>query len=153
MGKRFWSLLIAGLVALAVVVLAGAIVAGWTLVAPVLVLAGVVAVSAVAFRVWAGSRPDAQDHGPVANQPTSTRPLGDTPEAHDEVIAHDIPKYNAAARHAAEHESGGDTRATIRGHRAGGAQGEGGPQAGRPDRVGDDEKQGARATGEGGESA
>ena len=35
------------------------------------------------------------------------RPLGDTPEAHDELNPHDVPKWDRKTREAAEEQAGG----------------------------------------------
>jgi hypothetical protein len=69
------------------------------------------------------------------------RPLGDTPEAHDEITPHDLPAGHPG-RHAAErqaHELGG----TTPGHRDGGATD---PSSAESDLVGADERKGARVT-------
>lgn len=50
-------------------------------------------------------------------------PLGDTPEAHDEITPHDLPKDHPG-RHAAEQQAG-KLGGTTRGHRDGGAAGRG----------------------------
>jgi hypothetical protein len=55
------------------------------------------------------------------------RPLGDTPEAHDEISPHDVPKWDRATRMAAEEQSGG-----LEGETGGNEQGEaGGPAMSR----------------------
>jgi hypothetical protein len=68
-------------------------------------------------------------------------PLGDTPEAHDELSLYDIPLYSPARR-AAEQQAGG-LAGTTRGHRHGGAAGRGGPAAGDDRLAGPDKKDGA----------
>ena len=57
------------------------------------------------------------------------RPVGDTPEAHDELNPHDVPKWDRATRGAAEEQSG-DLEDTTGGNREGEAGGEPMPQGG-----------------------
>lgn len=66
------------------------------------------------------------------------RPLGDTPEAHDEVSPHDLP-VGHPGRSAAERQAGGES-GTTRGHEQGGATSE-------------DEKFGEASRGQGGSPA
>ena len=58
------------------------------------------------------------------------RPLGDTPEAHDEINPHDVPRWDRATRMAAEEQSGG-TEGTTGGNAEGEAGGEPMPQGGK----------------------
>jgi hypothetical protein len=105
--RRFPGLLAFGL-ALAAVVLVVAFVVdaefGWAL----LVLTVICAAAAVAFRLLTGAnRDDADSSDNVIRQPATTdRPLGDTPEAHDEINPHDLPLDNPARRQA-ERQAGG----------------------------------------------
>lgn len=73
----------------------------------------------------------------------ATRPLGDTPAAHDEIIPEDLPKDHPG-RHAAEEQARALGGATP-GHAEGGAAGDGGPPAPDDDIVAPDEAhEGAR---------
>ena len=57
------------------------------------------------------------------------RPLGDTPEAHDELNPHDVPRWDRATRMAAEEQSGG-TEGTTGGNVEGEAGGPAMPRGG-----------------------
>lgn len=109
---RFPTLLLVGIV-LAIVVIIAAFIADPDYGIPVLILAVVCAVAAIGFRVLAGSnRSDADASDNVPKQPArGERPLGDTPEAHDEISPHDLPLDNPG-RHEAERESGGESSGT-----------------------------------------
>lgn len=82
---------------------------------PVLILAVVLAIAWFAYRALTSSTSD--------NTPGTedSRPLGDTPEAHDEISAHDMPLDNPG-RHETE-AMAGDEDATTRGMSAGGGAG------------------------------
>jgi hypothetical protein len=54
------------------------------------------------------------------------RPAGDTPEAHDEITAHDLPLSHPGRKAAEEQAAAGD--GTTAGHTEGGAAGEGGSE-------------------------
>jgi hypothetical protein len=110
---------------------------------PLLILFALCLLVAVVYRLIAGSTRDgADDTDSFPKQPaTRSRPLGDTPEAHDELSPHDIPLYSPARR-AAERQAGG-LAGTTRGHRQGAAAGRGRPAAGDDGLVGPDEKDGA----------
>jgi hypothetical protein len=106
--KRFPALLALGvLLGLVVIAVAFAVDSeiGW----PLLVLLAICVLAAVGFRLIAGGhRDEADSSDSVVRRPATTdRPLGDTPEAHDELSPHDIPK-DAPERHAAEHQAGGE---------------------------------------------
>ncbi len=124
--RRFPAFLAVG-GSLAAVVVIVAFVADAGLAWPLLILFSLCLAVAVVYRLIAGSNRDDADHtDSVPKQPaTRSRPLGDTPEAHDEISPHDIPLYSPARR-AAERQAGG-VAATTRGHRQGGAAGRGGP--------------------------
>jgi hypothetical protein len=124
--RRFPALLAVGGGFGAVVVIV-AFVADAGLAWPLLILFALCLAVAVVYRLIAGSNRDDADHSDsLPRQPaTRSRPLGDTPEAHDELSPHDIPLYSPARR-AAEQQAGG-VAATTRGHRQGGAAGLGGP--------------------------
>jgi hypothetical protein len=140
--RRFPALLAVG-AGLGTVVVIVAFVADAALAWPLLILFALCLAVAVVYRRIAESNRDDADHtDSFPKQPaTRSRPLGDTPEAHDEISPHDIPLYSPARR-AAEHQAGGDV-ATTRGHRRGGAAGRGGP-ADDARLVGADEKDGAK---------
>ena len=106
--------LIAGGVALAIAVIVVAFVLepdiGWA----VLALAVVCLIAAVAARMVTsrGGGGDADSSSNVPQQqPRGERPLGDTPEAHDEINPHDLPPGHPA-RGEAEKQSGGDEGVT-----------------------------------------
>jgi len=101
---RFGVLLLAGVgfaVALIVVVI---VIGEPSYSIPIAVLLGLCAVAAVAYRLVAGSnRTDADSSDTVPKQPArAERPLGDTPEAHDEINPHDLPLDNPGRRAAEE---------------------------------------------------
>ena len=131
----------AGLGAVVVIV---AFVADAGLAWPLLILLALCVAVAVVYRLVAGSNRDDTDHSDsLPKQPaTRSRPLGDTPEAHDELSPHDIPLYSPARR-AAEKRAGG-VAGTTRGHRQGGAAGRARPPAGEDRLVGPDEKDEAK---------
>jgi hypothetical protein len=142
---RFVTLMLIGLAMAAVVLVVGAVTGGWYYVVPTLIVIAIVVAMAITYRLVAERGPGRAGQSDVPRVPTDdSRPLGDTPQAHDEITPRDIPKYNAAARHAAEAETDapGDT---LRGHREGGAGGEGGPEENDGSQpVAEDEAQGAR---------
>jgi hypothetical protein len=141
--RRFPALLAVG-AALGAVVVIAAFLADAGLAWPLLILFAVCLAVAVVYRLVAGSNRDDADHTDSSpKQPaTRSRPLGDTPEAHDELSPHDIPLYSPARR-AAELQAGG-LAGTTRGHRQGAAAGRRRPAAGDDRLVGPDEKDGAR---------
>lgn len=87
---------------------------------PVLILAAICALAFVAFRVI--SQRGGSDQDSTSNFPSQDtrdeRPLGDTPEAHDEISPHDLP-LDHPGREEAEQMAGGD-EGTTRGPLAGG---------------------------------
>jgi hypothetical protein len=140
--RRFPALLGVG-GSLAAIVVIVAFVADAGLAWPLLILFALCLAVAIVYRLIAGSNRDDADHSDsLPKQPaTRSRPLGDTPEAHDEISPHDIPLYSPARR-AAEQQAGGVTD-TTRGHRQGGAAGRAGP-ADDERLVGADEKDEAK---------
>jgi hypothetical protein len=110
---------------------------------PLLILFVLCLAVAVVYRLIARSSRDDADHtDSFPKQPaTRSRPLGDTPEAHDELSPHDIPLYSPARR-PAEHQAGGHA-GTTRGNRQGAAAGRGRPAAGDDRLAEPDEKDGA----------
>jgi hypothetical protein len=141
--RRFPALVAVG-AGLGAVVIIVAFVADAGLAWPLVILFALCIAVAVVYRLIAGSNRDDADHtDSVPKQPaTRSRPLGDTPEAHDELSPHDIPLYSPARR-AAEQQAGGLAGPT-RGHRQGGAAGPGG-RAGDDRLVGPDAKDEATA--------
>jgi hypothetical protein len=140
--RRFPALLAVG-GSLGAVVVIVAFVADAGLAWPLLILFALCLAVAVVYRLIAGSNRDDADHtDSFPKQPaTRSRPLGDTPEAHDELSPHDIPLYSPARR-AAEQQAGG-LAGTTRGHRQGAAAGRGRPAAG-DELVGPEEKDEAK---------
>lgn len=141
--RRFPALVALG-AGLGVVVVIVAFVTDAGLAWPLLILFALCLLVAVVYRLIAGTNRDDADHtDSFPRQPaTRSRPLGDTPEAHDELSPHDIPLYSPARR-AAERQAGG-LAGTTRGHRQGAAAGRG-RSAARKDRlVGPDEKDEAK---------
>jgi hypothetical protein len=140
--RRFPALLALG-AGLGAVVVIVAFIADAGLAWPLLILFALCVALAVIYRLIAGSNRDDADHtDSVPKQPaTLARPLGDTPEAHDELSPHDIP-LGSPARGAAEQQAGG-LAGTTRGNRQGGAAGRGGPEVDDDRPAGPDEKDGA----------
>src|SRR3712207_6317325 len=130
---RFPGLLLAG-VAMALVVIVVAFIVDSEIGIPLVILLAICAVAAVGFRVLAGSnRSDADAGDNVPKQPASeSRPLGDTPEAHDEINPHDLPLEHPG-RHEAEKMAEGSDQTTA-GMAAGGAAGDDGPEEGSGER-------------------
>jgi hypothetical protein len=99
--RRFPALVGVGL-AFAVVVIAVAMAVDTEIGIPVLILTVICLVAALGFRVIAGgSRSDGGDDADSSSnfprqEARSERPLGDTPEAHDELSVHDLPPDNPA---------------------------------------------------------
>jgi hypothetical protein len=118
--RRFPALLAVG-AALGLVVVVVAFVSDAGLAWPLLILFVLCLAAAVAYRFLAGTNRDEADHTDSVPKQTATRgrPLGDTPEAHDELSPHDLP-LGSPGRRAAEQQAGG-LHGTTRGHRQGGA--------------------------------
>ena len=67
---------------------------------------------------------DSDDSLPAAPHITDQdRPVGDTPEAHDEINPRDVPKWDASTRQGAEAQAGG-TDGETRGNREGAGEAE-----------------------------
>jgi hypothetical protein len=87
---------------------------------PVLILLVILVIAGVAFRMITqrgGSDQDSTSNFPN-QEPRDERPLGDTPEAHDEINPHDLP-LDHPGREEAE-EQAGSAEGTTRGPLAGG---------------------------------
>jgi hypothetical protein len=82
------------------------------IVIPVLVLLVVCLIAAAGYRVItrSSSAPDSDsgEAGPPRTSRDSERPLGDTPEAHDEVSPHDLPPDHPGREEAEEVAGGSD---------------------------------------------
>ena len=137
---RFPLLLVFGIL-MAIAVIIVAFVVDTELGIPLVILLVICAVAAIGFRVLTGSnRSDADATDNVPNQPATTdRPLGDTPEAHDELNPHDLPLSNPGRQTAEKMAQGAEGTTTGHEQGAGGGGGTGG------DRVaGDEAGRGAR---------
>ncbi|MDQ3739873.1 MAG: hypothetical protein M3389_02910 [Actinomycetota bacterium] len=146
-GPTFPTALVAGLLAFVVVAIVAWVAVGAELGIPVLVLGAICAAAAIAYRTIGTSRSaptDNRDSVPRLSA-EGDRPLGDTPEAHDEINPHDLPPDHPG-RHAAEEMAQGDEGETA-GMESGGAAGEGGSEEddGRSEPQGE-AKQGATTT-------
>ena len=120
---RFPALLVFG-VLLAIVVIVVAFIVDSEIGIPVLILTAICTAAAIGYRVIAGSnRSDADATDSVPKQPArAERPLGDTPEAHDEISPHDLPLDHPGRDEAEELARGNDgtARGTTRGPLPGG---------------------------------
>src|SRR5215213_9268524 len=126
-GPTFPTALVAGILAFVVVAIVAWVAVGAELGIPVLILAAVCAAAAIAYRTIGTSRSapaDSTDSVPRLSA-EGNRPLGDTPEAHDEINPHDLPPDHPGRR-TAEEMADGDEGETA-GMSEGGAAGEGGP--------------------------
>ena len=84
---------------------------------PVLILLVILVIAGVAFRMITqrgGSDQDSTSNFPN-QEPRDERPLGDTPEAHDEINPHDIPLDNPGRKEAERLAGGreGTTRGNV----------------------------------------
>ena len=131
MGKAFPSGILIGIIAAAILGVVAWIVLGAEFGIPILVLAAICILAALAYRMMAGSVSEdagyTDETDPTPKVPTSGdgRPLGDTADAHDEINPHDLPLDNPG-RQTAE-EMSGDIDSTTSGHAQGGAAGRDGP--------------------------
>jgi hypothetical protein len=132
--RRFGALTALGL-AMGVAIFIVAVSVDTDFAVPLIVLAGVLVAIALGYRLAAGrNRSDADHTDTVPRQPARPeRPLGDTPEAHDEVNPHDLP-LDHPGREAAEHQAEG-LEGTTTGNEEGGAAGKGGPAEDRARRL------------------
>jgi hypothetical protein len=109
--QRFPALVGIG-IALAVAVIVVAFVVDSEIGIPVLVLALICVAAALGYRMIAGSNRsadrDSEDSGVPKAPPDQSRPLGDTPEAHDEVSPHDLPRDHPGREEAEEVAGGAD---------------------------------------------
>jgi hypothetical protein len=121
-GRLLWLLLglaVLLLVGASVITGDGAIVAACAVF--LVLVAGFAALNLFLARNQSGGTGDRDDAVPSAHVTAEgdDRPLGDTPEAHDEINPHDLP-VGHPGRPAAERQAGGEF-GTTRGHEDGGA--------------------------------
>ena len=147
MPKTFPAAWTGGVIAGLVVAAVAWLTVGGELAIPVLILTAILAVVAIIYRTAGTSRTAASDNTDTTPRLSAEggRPLGDTPEAHDEINPHDLPPDHPG-RHAAERRAQGDEGETA-GMASGGAAGAGGSEEGSGEREPTDEAaQGARTT-------
>ena len=146
-GPTFPTAVIGGLVAAVVVIAVAWLALGAEAAIPITILALICVGAAIAYRTigTAGdAATDSSDSVPRLNAEDG-RPLGDTPQAHDEINPHDLPPDHPG-RHAAEEMAQGDDGSTS-GMTSGGAAGKGGSEEGEGSAEPTGEaKQGARTT-------
>ena len=136
MGKTFPSGVLIGIIVAVILAVVAWIALGSEFGIPILVLAVICILAAIAYRMMAGSTStdagyaDATDPTPKVPTSGDGRPLGDTREAHDEVNPHDLPRDNPGRRTA--EEMAGSEEGTTTGHAQGGAAGRGGPGGAEP---------------------
>ena len=146
-GPTFPIAILGGLAAAAVVIVVAWVALGAEAAIPITILALICVGAALVYRTVGTSRTAASDNRDTTPRLNAegNRPLGDTPEAHDEINPHDLPPDHPG-RHAAE-EMAEDDGSTA-GMSEGGAAGEDGPEAdreGRTEPTGE-ARQGARTT-------
>jgi hypothetical protein len=143
-GPTFPTALVGGIVAGIVVAIVGFVTVGAELGIPVLILTAICAAAALAYRTVGTSRGAPSDNTDTVPRLSAEdgRPLGDTPQAHDEINPHDLPPDHPG-RHAAEEMAQGDGETA--GMESGGAAGAGGSED-RSETSADEAKQGARTT-------
>jgi hypothetical protein len=144
--QRFPTLMVAGLLLAAAVIIVAWIAVGAEYAVPLVILAALCVVGLVGFRLISSRNRDpaaSEEGGLPAQAPDPTRPLGDTAEAHDEINPHDFPLYNPGRR-TAELMARGPAN-TTRGMRNGAAAGAGGKREGDTTAVGDEEAGGSRS--------
>ncbi|HEX8122709.1 MAG TPA: hypothetical protein VF549_15745 [Solirubrobacteraceae bacterium] len=145
-GPTFPIALVGGLVAAVVVIAVAWAAMGSEVAIPITILAVILCGVAIAYRTIGTSRTapvDNTDTVPRLNA-EGDRPLGDTPEAHDEINPHDLPPDHPGRRKAEEMAEGDGETA---GMESGGAAGAGGPEEreGRSEPAGE-ARQGASTT-------
>ena len=131
-GPAFPVGLVGGLVAAVVVIAVAWAALGAEVAIPITILAVICAGVAIAYRTMGSGGPRAasdSSEGGLPRLPTdSERPLGDTPQAHDEINPHDLPPDHPGRRKA-EEMAEGDEGETA-GMSEGGAAGAGGSEQG-----------------------
>jgi hypothetical protein len=138
-GPTFPAGVAGGLVAAAVVIGVAWLAMGAEAALPITILAVLCVGAALVYRTVGTSRTAATDNRDTVPRLNAEgdRPLGDTPQAHDEINPHDLPPDHPG-RHAAEEMAQGDEGETA-GMESGGAAGEGGAEEreGRTEPVGE----------------
>jgi hypothetical protein len=145
-GPTFPAALVGGIVAAIVVIAVAWAALGAEAAIPITILALICVGAALAYRTIGTSRTAATDNRDTVPRLSAEagRPLGDTPQAHDEINPHDLPPDHPG-RHKAEEMAQGDEGETA-GMAAGGAAGDEGPEEGTGEREPTDEaKSGAEA--------
>ncbi len=146
-GPTFPVALIGGLVAAVVVIAVAWAAMGAEVAIPITILAVICAVVAIVYRTaqtrGAETAADSTEGGLPTLPTDQGRPLGDTPDAHDEINPHDLPPDHPGRHAAEEMAQGGETA----GMSEGGAAGAGGSEQGAGEREPTGEsKQGASTT-------
>ena len=130
-GPAFPLGLVIGLVAAVVVIAFAWATLGAEAGIPITILAVICAVVALVYRTMGAGGKRAESDSSEGGLPRlpadSERPLGDTPDAHDEISPHDLPPDHPG-RHAAEEMAQGD--GDTAGMSEGGAAGAGGSEQG-----------------------
>jgi hypothetical protein len=128
-GPTFPAALVGGLLAAALVIAVAWATMGAEVAIPITILAVLCVGVAIAYRTVGTSRSAPTDNTDSTPRLSAegNRPLGDTPEAHDEINPHDLPPDHPG-RHAAEEMAQGDGETA--GMESGGAAGEGGSEEG-----------------------
>ena len=145
-GPTFPAALAGGILAAVVVIAVAWIALGAEAAIPITILTAICIGAALVYRTVGTSRTAASDNTDTTPRLNAEggRPLGDTPEAHDEINPHDLPPDHPG-RHAAERMAEGDGETA--GMAAGGAAGDEGSEEGSGEREPVDEaQQGARTT-------
>ena len=144
-GATFPTAVVGGLVAAVVLIAVAWIALDEEVAIPITILAAICLAAALAYRTIGTSRSAATDNRDTVPRLNAEgdRPLGDTPEAHDEISPHDLPPDHPG-RHAAEEMAQGDDRTS--GMAEGGAAGAGGSEqdAGGTSEPQGEARQGAR---------
>ena len=148
-GPTFPAALAGGVLAAVVVIAVAWIALGADAAIPITILAVICVGAALVYRTVGTSRTAASDNTDTTPRLSAEggRPLGDTPEAHDEINPHDLPPDHPG-RHAAERMAEQGADGETAGMDEGGAAGAGGSEAdasGREEPTGE-ASQGARTT-------
>jgi len=123
-GATFPTAVVGGLVAAVVLIAVAWIALDEEVAIPITVLAAICLAAALAYRTIGTSRSAATDNRDTVPRLNAEgdRPLGDTPEAHDEISPHDLPPDHPgrrAAEEMAEEQSDGETSGMTEGGAAG----------------------------------
>ena len=149
-GPAFPAGLVGGLLAAVVVIAVAWATMGAEVAIPITILAVICAGVAIAYRTMGTAGPRAASDSSEGGLPTlptdSERPLGDTPQAHDEINPHDLPPDHPG-RHAAERMASSGEGSTA-GMAEGGAAGAGGSEQGAGRQEPHDEARQGASTGD-----